>query len=320
VGPRKYIVADSTDEVNVRPALPRQPARLIGSGTASENASSRGGIAPWMQRFVELYHDIGHDITQYHHRHAAVYHNFLTSLRVFALIKLAGGSVGDLDKVHDTTIELLKIEGRHLMIEIRPLLQPDDALITSLIRGYTSSLAYRVSRSEGPDYSCLQLDLVRLEQPTTKRYPSPDAATLRFYRDAASQGYSFGAYDHERCAGLALTGLQAWNASLILHEFHIDPDYQRQGIGQRLMRELIAHATVSRRVRCIAAETQSSNVPAIQFYRRMGFVLDGIDLSYYTNEDVARGEVAVFMKKHLPDGDAGVLPAATAREPEEWRA
>ena len=31
----------------------------------------------------------------------------------------------------------------------------------------------------------------------------------------------------------------------------------------------------------------------------MGFVLDGIDLSYYTNEGAARDEVAVFMKKHL---------------------
>jgi streptothricin acetyltransferase len=185
------------------------------------------------------------------------------------------------------------------MIEIRPLVQPDDALVARLITGYTSALAFRVSRTERPDFACLQLDLVQLEHPVTRSYPQPDAATLRCYRDAILQGHSLTAYDRDRCIGLALAGVQAWNSSLILHEFHIDPDYQRQGIGCRLMDALIARATDSRQVRCIVAETQSTNVPAIQFYRRMGFVLDGIDLSYYTNEDVARGEVAVFMRKYL---------------------
>src|SRR5215472_17158571 len=120
------------------------------------------------------------------------------------------------------------------MIEIRPLLHPDDATITRLITGYTSSQVFRVSRTERPDYACLQLDLAQLEQPVTRDYPKPDAATLRSYRDAIYQGYSQAAYDHDHCIGLALAGAQTWNASLILHEFHIDSDYQRQGIGHRL--------------------------------------------------------------------------------------
>jgi hypothetical protein len=31
----------------------------------------------------------------------------------------------------------------------------------------------------------------------------------------------------------------------------------------------------------------------------MGFELDGVDMSYYTNRDVESGEVAVFMKRKL---------------------
>jgi len=31
----------------------------------------------------------------------------------------------------------------------------------------------------------------------------------------------------------------------------------------------------------------------------MGFELDGINLSYYSNDDVAAGEVAIFMKRKL---------------------
>jgi ribosomal protein S18 acetylase RimI-like enzyme len=49
----------------------------------------------------------------------------------------------------------------------------------------------------------------------------------------------------------------------------------------------------------MVCETQNTNAPAIAFYRRVGFELDGIDLSYYSNEDVTQGEVALFMKLRL---------------------
>ena len=52
-------------------------------------------------------------------------------------------------------------------------------------------------------------------------------------------------------------------------------------------------------LRTIVCETQNTNVPAIEFYRKVGFTVEGIDLSYYTNDDVLNGEVAVFMKRGL---------------------
>lgn len=52
-------------------------------------------------------------------------------------------------------------------------------------------------------------------------------------------------------------------------------------------------------LRCIVCETQSSNVPAIRFYRALGFTVDAVDLSLYSNDDIERGEVAVFMKKRI---------------------
>jgi streptothricin acetyltransferase len=50
-------------------------------------------------------------------------------------------------------------------------------------------------------------------------------------------------------------------------------------------------------LRAIVCETQNTNVPAIDFYRHIGFTLEGIDLSFYTNDDYLNGEVAIFMKK-----------------------
>jgi ribosomal protein S18 acetylase RimI-like enzyme len=52
-------------------------------------------------------------------------------------------------------------------------------------------------------------------------------------------------------------------------------------------------------LRTIVCETQNTNVPAIKFYRKVGFMIDGVDLSYYTNDDWPDGEIAIFMKKPL---------------------
>jgi ribosomal protein S18 acetylase RimI-like enzyme len=40
-------------------------------------------------------------------------------------------------------------------------------------------------------------------------------------------------------------------------------------------------------------------VPGIRAYRRLGFEIEGIDLSYYTNHDLSQGEVAIFMKHYI---------------------
>jgi len=53
------------------------------------------------------------------------------------------------------------------------------------------------------------------------------------------------------------------------------------------------------RLRVIVCETQSDNVPAIRIYRRLGFELEAIDLSFYSNEDVLQESIAVFMKRKL---------------------
>ena len=52
-------------------------------------------------------------------------------------------------------------------------------------------------------------------------------------------------------------------------------------------------------MRVIVCETQNYNVPAIEFYRKVGFEIEGIDLSYYSNRDMTEGEVAIFMKRKL---------------------
>lgn len=47
----------------------------------------------------------------------------------------------------------------------------------------------------------------------------------------------------------------------------------------------------------IVCETQTTNIPASRFYRALGFTVDGVDISMYSNDDIERGEVVVYLRK-----------------------
>ncbi len=184
------------------------------------------------------------------------------------------------------------------LYEIRPLEYLTAELVSRLIVGYTTSARYAASKAETPEYTRFELRLVPLAQPLSKRYPALTAETLDQYRAIARQGHSFGVFVEDTCIGLALNEAHHWNASLWVQEFHIAAAYQGQGIGRQLMDWVIQHAQ-EQGLRCVVCETQTTNVPAIGFYRALGFALDGIDLSYYTNQDLEQQEIAIFLKKKL---------------------
>lgn len=59
--------------------------------------------------------------------------------------------------------------------------------------------------------------------------------------------------------------------------------------------EAVADEAKEANLRIIVCETQNTNVPAIEFYRKVGFEIGGVDLSYYDMIE----EVAIFMKREL---------------------
>jgi ribosomal protein S18 acetylase RimI-like enzyme len=184
------------------------------------------------------------------------------------------------------------------MLEIRPLTALDGNLLRDLITGYTSDARYEVTKHETPEYTHIELRLVQLAQPFIKRYTHLDTEVVQQYTTLVARGYSLGAFADERCVGIALAEPQAWNLSLLAHELHVSREFQRQGIGRRLVEALVAHG-LALGMRCIVCETQTTNVPSIRFYRAMGFTLDGVDLSLYSNDDREQGEIALFMKRYF---------------------
>jgi ribosomal protein S18 acetylase RimI-like enzyme len=184
------------------------------------------------------------------------------------------------------------------MLTIERLTQIDQSALQRLITGYETDEVYRVTRSETDALTAFELRLTALPRRFVKRYRHLDSDTVQRYAAIVQAGCSFAAYVEGQCVALAIGEMQSWNASLIIWEFHVAPSHQGQGVGRRLMETVADHAR-SRRLRLLVCETQSTNVPAIRFYRALGFVLDGIDLSLYTNQDYPDGEIAIFMKRYL---------------------
>lgn len=184
-------------------------------------------------------------------------------------------------------------------MEIRPLTTANIVQIPAIVFGYQTNETYELVYEEGETATAVGLRLQPLPQLFTKRFPPLQPSDLAQYETIAAQGFSFGLFDHDMLLGVALAEHQVWNNSLWVWEFHIAAGYHGQGWGRLLMTRLIAQAQTTG-IRVVVCETQNSNVPAIRFYRRLGFRVEGIDISYYDDEKTGpNSEVAVFMKRRI---------------------
>lgn len=96
-----------------------------------------------------------------------------------------------------------------------------------------------------------------------------------------------------RIAGLLDVTPQDWNNTAWVWNLMLDTAIRGQGIGRTLFERAASWARQAG-YRALVFETQTNNVPACKFYARMGCTLDGLRETLYTNEDIARGEVAIF--------------------------
>ena len=183
------------------------------------------------------------------------------------------------------------------IINIRPLKTLDPADIRRLNSGYTSPAKYALSKEETSVSTVIAMRRVELSQPYVKSWETVEA-DIALLQEAIQDKLSLAAYAGDQMVGITIAEKRKWNRTLWVWEFHIDPAYHRQGIGRRLMQTL-ADLARQQGLRVMVCETQSTNVPAIDFYRAVGFEVGGLDLSYYTNDDLPDGEVAIFMKRKL---------------------
>lgn len=167
-----------------------------------------------------------------------------------------------------------------------------------LIGGYRADQRYRVEKVESAARTEIVLTLEDLPEPYIKVFGQDDDLEDH-YPNMVAAGFSWGAWTDGRLVGIALCEPRPWNNSLWLWELHVQNGLRGMGIGSQLM-QAVQEQTQAGRFRLLALEVQNTNVPAIRFYRKHGFEIDGLDLSQYTNEALPDGEVALFMKWKLP--------------------
>lgn len=163
--------------------------------------------------------------------------------------------------------------------------------------GYTADSKYQVNKTETEARTIIEIEKVELENELHKTYINNEEDYER-YSKIASMGFSLGAYIGTELVGVVIAEEVQWNNTLLIWHFQVAEDWKRKSIGKQLMNELTCFAKV-KRIRAINLETQNTNVNAIRFYRKCGFEIEGIDLSFYTNNDVHDGEVAIFMKRKI---------------------
>jgi len=97
----------------------------------------------------------------------------------------------------------------------------------------------------------------------------------------------------EQIVGVLDVTPQEWNSIAWVWNIMLDEEIRGYGIGRNLFQRAAMWAR-ERGYRTLIFETQTNNVPACKFYVAMGCRLEGIREMYYTNEDIERGEVAIF--------------------------
>jgi ribosomal protein S18 acetylase RimI-like enzyme len=180
-------------------------------------------------------------------------------------------------------------------IDIQPLTQLSAEDFKRIAVGYTSTEMYRPTRTESDGQIVFTLERVKRSEPYVKRWPFTEANYATCI-NCLPQGVSVGAATDGKLVGIAVAELREWGKSINVWEFHVDEAHHRQGIGKRLIQGLVDRARAIG-LRQIVCEAQSTNVPVFDFYRRQGFKMEGIDLTFYDHDESCAEEFAVFMKR-----------------------
>jgi ribosomal protein S18 acetylase RimI-like enzyme len=175
------------------------------------------------------------------------------------------------------------IEGTVRIVEI-----PKGADWPKLVYGYTSSSYYDVSIAREADSWVVKLVLRPFEKPFEKIFEEnlSEEARALFIEEPRV----FAAELNGKRVGWLELGYSRWNNRMRAWEFMVVEGFRRSGIGTLLMNHAVKVAK-ERGARMLVLETQSCNVPAINFYFKYGFELIGFDAAAYSNEDIKKREV-----------------------------
>ncbi len=156
---------------------------------------------------------------------------------------------------------------------------------------YRSDFCYRASvvNSDGGEI-VFRYVKEKLSEPVL--HDSYDTLYQEYWQECTAYGY-FEDSENEPAAYLEVNR-EFWNLRLIVTQLLVREDKRGKGIGTILINKAKEIAE-NEDFRMISLETQTCNVPAIDFYRKCGFVFSGTNIFFYSNDDISENEVMLEM-------------------------
>jgi ribosomal protein S18 acetylase RimI-like enzyme len=174
-------------------------------------------------------------------------------------------------------------------IAVRVATDPGDLkAIGQIDPSFSTGRIYRVRRTELGFW----LDEEDVNPPVQKTYnrPGPELSDRLFVASAGAE-----------IVGCAELRFDAWSARAEIDLLIVSGGFRGLGVGRSLMQAMEERARQEPSARCLWLETQNINYPAVQFYRRMGFRLCGLDETLYRPgmPGLVPGEVALYFARVL---------------------
>lgn len=123
-----------------------------------------------------------------------------------------------------------------------------------------------------------------------KEYVHDSYDTL--FQDTWQNPSAFGVFVDRKSFPIAVLELdrEFWNSRLRITQLLVLEEYRNKGLGKLLI-EKAKEIAIEEDFRMLVLETQSCNVKAIDFYKKMGFKFCGGNIFFYSNDDIAENEV-----------------------------
>lgn len=163
--------------------------------------------------------------------------------------------------------------------------------------GFRTNVVYKVERNNNENDFSIHLWEIKLKDIYIKEWDL-SSQSFESFTDVIEEGHSLVIYRLDKIVGFALLSFHKWNNSMWIENIRISEKYQRKGAGQKLIASLIELA-YNQSARIIGLEVQNTNYPAINFYKKCGFEISGIDFSRYPQRSGDREQVAILMSLRL---------------------
>ena len=87
---------------------------------------------------------------------------------------------------------------------------------------------------------------------------------------------------------------EEWNNRIVMTQLLVKEECRGRGVGRMLV-DFVKDFAAREDYRIITLETQNTNLPAIDFYFKMGFSFCGSNIFFYSNDDIGENEVMLEM-------------------------